>query len=74
MLANYSQMPQKLTWAIVEAYAKREDFVALISSKPNPKTVGTYRLLMNAGSDNFRASSVQGVVKRLTAKGVEVIV
>jgi UDPglucose 6-dehydrogenase len=74
LLANYSQVPQNLIQAIVEANATRKDFVAFDILKRNPKTVGIYRLVMKAGSDNFRASSVQGVMKRLKAKGVEVIV
>ena len=74
LLANYSQVPQNLMQAIVEANATRKDFVAFDILKRNPKTVGIYRLVMKAGSDNFRASSVQGVMKRLKAKGVEVIV
>jgi UDPglucose 6-dehydrogenase len=74
LLANYSQVPQNLIQAIVEANATRKDFVAFDILKRKPKTVGIYRLVMKAGSDNFRASSVQGVMKRLKAKGVEVIV
>jgi UDPglucose 6-dehydrogenase len=74
LLANYSQVPQNLIQAIVEANATRKDFVASDILKRKPKTVGIYRLVMKAGSDNFRASSVQGVMKRLKAKGVEVIV
>ena len=74
LLANYSQVPQNLIQAVVEANATRKDFVAFDILKRNPKTVGIYRLVMKAGSDNFRASSVQGVMKRLKAKGVEVIV
>jgi UDPglucose 6-dehydrogenase len=74
LLANYSQVPQNLIQAIVEANSTRKDFVAIDILKRNPKTVGIYRLVMKAGSDNFRASSVQGVMKRLKAKGVEVIV
>jgi UDPglucose 6-dehydrogenase len=74
LLANYSQVPQNLIQAIVEANSTRKDFVAFDILERNPKTVGIYRLVMKAGSDNFRASSVQGVMKRLKAKGVEVIV
>ncbi len=74
LLANYSQVPQNLIQAIVEANATRKDFVAADILKRNPRVVGIYRLVMKAGSDNFRASSVQGVMKRLKAKGVEVIV
>ena len=74
LLANYSQVPQNLIQAIVESNATRKDFVAAEILKRNPRVVGIYRLVMKAGSDNFRASSVQGVMKRLKAKGVEVIV
>jgi UDPglucose 6-dehydrogenase len=74
LLANYSQVPQSLIQAIVEANATRKDFVAFDILKRNPRVVGIYRLVMKAGSDNYRASSVQGVMKRLKAKGVEVIV
>jgi UDPglucose 6-dehydrogenase len=79
LLANYSQVPQKLISAIVEANTTRKDFIAerILALNPNPSgrfTVGIYRLVMKAGSDNFRQSSVQGIMKRLKAKGVEVIV
>jgi UDPglucose 6-dehydrogenase len=74
LLANYSQVPQNLIQAIVESNATRKDFVAFDILKRNPRVVGIYRLVMKAGSDNFRASSIQGVMKRLKAKGVEVIV
>lgn len=74
MLANYADVPQNLMRAIVEANATRKDFVAEDVLRRNPKVVGIYRLIMKAGSDNFRASSVQGIMKRLKAKGVEVIV
>ncbi len=74
LLANYSTVPQNLIQAIVEANSTRKDFVAFDILKRNPKVVGIYRLVMKAGSDNFRASSVQGIMKRLKAKGVEVIV
>ena len=67
-------MPQNLIQAIVEANATRKDFVAFDILNRNPRLVGIHRLVMKAGSDNFRASSVQGVMKRLKAKGVEVIV
>lgn len=66
--------PQNLMHAIVESNRTRKDFVADHILKHNPKVVGIYRLVMKAGSDNFRASSVQGVMKRLKAKGVEVVV
>lgn len=74
LLANYSEVPQNLIRAIVDANSTRKDFVAFDILKRQPKTVGIYRLVMKAGSDNFRASSVQGIMKRLKAKGVEVIV
>lgn len=74
MLANYQTVPQNLIRAIVESNTTRKDFVAFDILKRKPKVVGIYRLIMKAGSDNFRSSSVQGVMKRLKAKGVEVIV
>jgi UDPglucose 6-dehydrogenase len=74
MLANYADVPQNLMRAIVDANSTRKDFVAFDILKRKPKVVGIYRLVMKAGSDNFRASSVQGIMKRLKAKGVEVIV
>ena len=74
LLANYASVPQNLIGAIVSANSSRKDFVAQDILDRNPKTVGVYRLVMKAGSDNFRASSVQGIMKRLKAKGVEVIV
>ena len=74
MLANYKEIPQNLIHAIVEANSTRKDFVAFDILKRNPKVVGIYRLVMKAGSDNFRSSSVQGIMKRLKGKGVEVVV
>jgi len=74
MLANYSSVPQTLISAIVSANSTRKDFVAFDILGRNPKTVGIYRLVMKAGSDNFRASSVQGIMKRIKARGVKVIV
>ncbi|UOD49436.1 nucleotide sugar dehydrogenase [Orrella daihaiensis] len=74
MLANYKDIPQNLINAIVEANSTRKDFVAFDILKRNPKVVGIYRLVMKAGSDNYRSSSVQGIMKRLKGKGVEVIV
>jgi UDPglucose 6-dehydrogenase len=74
LLANYSAVPQSLIRAVVDANSTRKDFVASDILKRKPKVVGIYRLVMKAGSDNFRASSVQGIMKRLKAKGVDVIV
>ena len=74
LLANYADVPQHLMQAIVESNSSRKDFVAFDIMKRNPKVVGIYRLIMKSGSDNFRASSVQGIMKRLKAKGIEVIV
>lgn len=74
LLANYKDVPQALIGAIVTANSTRKDFIADDILKRSPKTVGIYRLIMKAGSDNFRASSIQGVMKRLKAKGVRVIV
>lgn len=74
LLANYEDVPQTLIKAIVDANRTRKDFVADSILKRQPKCVGIYRLVMKAGSDNFRASAVQGIMKRLKAKGVEVIV
>jgi UDPglucose 6-dehydrogenase len=74
LLANYNDVPQNLIHAIVESNTTRKDFIAASILKRNPKVVGVYRLVMKAGSDNFRSSSIQGVMKRIKAKGVEVIV
>lgn len=74
LLANYKDVPQNLIHAIVESNGTRKDFIASSILKRNPKVVGMYRLTMKAGSDNFRSSSAQGVMKRIKAKGVEVIV
>ena len=74
LLANYQEVPQNLIRAIVDANSTRKDFVAMDILKRCPKVVGIYRLIMKAGSDNFRASSVQGIMKRLKAKGIEVVV
>jgi len=72
--ANYESVPNSLISAIVEANKTRKDFIADQIIKLSPKTVGIYRLIMKSGSDNFRSSSVQGIMKRLKAKGIEVIV
>ncbi|GAA5142202.1 nucleotide sugar dehydrogenase [Thalassotalea piscium] len=74
LLANYRDVPNSMITAIVEANNTRKDFIADSIIKKQPKVVGIYRLIMKAGSDNFRASSIQGVMRRLQAKGVEVII
>lgn len=74
LLANYREVPQNLIHAIVEANTTRKDFIADEVIRRKPKVVGIYRLIMKAGSDNFRASSIQGIMKRIKAKGIEVIV
>lgn len=74
LLANYREVPQNLMRAIVDSNSTRKDFVSDEILLRNPKVVGVYRLTMKADSDNFRASSVQGIMKRIKAKGVEVIV
>lgn len=74
LLANYQDVPQTLVGAIVQANSTRKDFVAQDILARRPRTVGVYRLVMKAGSDNYRASSVQGIMKRLKAKGIEVII
>jgi len=72
--ANYSEVPQNLIQAIVDSNTTRKDFVADSIIARKPKIVGVYRLIMKSGSDNFRASSIQGVMKRIKAKGIEVVV
>jgi len=74
LLANYADVPNNLIQAIVDANRTRKDHIADMIIKKNPKTVGVYRLTMKTNSDNFRESSVQGVMKRIKAKGIEVIV
>ncbi len=74
LLANYDAVPQNIIRAIVDANSTRKDFLAEAIIKKHPKTVGVYRLAMKAGSDNFRQSSIQGIMKRIKAKGIEVIV
>jgi UDPglucose 6-dehydrogenase len=72
--ANYQDVPQNLINAIVESNTTRKDFVAASIVKRNPRIVGIHRLVMKSGSDNFRSSSIQGIMKRIKAKGIEVIV
>ena len=74
LLANYSDVPQNMIQAIVDANTTRKDFIAADVVAKNPKVVGVYRLVMKAGSDNFRSSAIQGSMKRIKAKGIEVIV
>jgi UDPglucose 6-dehydrogenase len=74
LLANYSEVPQNLIKAIVDANTTRKDFIAETVIRKKPKCVGIYRLIMKSGSDNYRASAIQGVMKRIKAKGIEVVV
>lgn len=74
LLANFDQVPNNIIRAIVDANTTRKDFIADSILRRNPKVVGIYRLVMKTGSDNFRASAIQGVMKRIKAKGVEVVV
>ena len=74
LLANYNEVPNNIIRAIVDSNTTRKDFVADAIVRKNPKRVGIYRLIMKAGSDNFRASSIQGVMKRIKAKGIEVVI
>ena len=73
LLANYGTVPQNIVRAIVDANSTRKDFIADVIIKQQPKAIGIYRLVMKAGSDNFRQSSVQGIMKRIKAKGIEVV-
>jgi UDPglucose 6-dehydrogenase len=74
LLANYRDVPNNLIGAIVESNTTRKDYIAASILKLKPKVVGIYRLTMKAGSDNYRASSIQGIMKRIKAKGIEVII
>lgn len=74
LLANYSDVPNNLIRAIVDANTTRKDFIANAIIKKKPQVVGVYRLIMKTGSENFRSSSIQGVLKRIKAKGIEVII
>jgi UDPglucose 6-dehydrogenase len=74
MLANYREVPQNLIQAIVQSNTTRKDFIAESILRKHPRTVGVYRLIMKAGSDNFRSSSIQGIMKRIKAKGIRVII
>jgi UDPglucose 6-dehydrogenase len=74
LLANYQNVPNNLIKAIVDSNTTRKDFIAEQIIKQNPKVVGIYRLVMKQGSDNFRASAIQGIMKRIKAKGIEVVI
>ncbi|POU75490.1 UDP-glucose 6-dehydrogenase [Leclercia sp. LSNIH6] len=74
LLANYQEVPNNLIRAIVDANSTRKDFIADSIINRNPKIVGIYRLVMKAGSDNFRSSAIQGIMKRIKAKGIEVVI
>ncbi|MCG3681425.1 nucleotide sugar dehydrogenase [Aliarcobacter butzleri] len=74
LLANYSEVPSNLIEAIVKSNSTRKDFIADSIVRKNPKVVGIYRLVMKTGSDNFRSSAIQGIMKRIKAKGIEVVV
>ena len=74
LLANYQNIPQNLIQAIVDSNTTRKDFVAFDIIKRDPKIVGVYRLIMKSGSDNFRSSSIQGIMKRIKARGIKIII
>jgi UDPglucose 6-dehydrogenase len=74
LLANFQDVPNNMVRAIVDANTTRKDFIAESILKRNPKVVGIYRLVMKSGSDNFRASAIQGIMKRIKAKGIEVVI
>ena len=72
LLANYDTVPQNIIRAIVDANSTRKEFLANLILEKKPKKVGIFRLVMKAGSDNFRQSSIQGIMKRLKAKGIDI--
>ena len=72
--ANYEDVPENLISAIVQSNTTRKDHIAQMIIDKNPKVVGVYRLTMKAGSDNFRSSAIQGIMKRIKAKGIEVVI
>jgi len=74
LLANYNDVPNNMIGAIVEANRTRKDFISQSILKKNPEVVGIYRLVMKTGSDNFRSSAIQGIMKRIKAKGIEVVI
>lgn len=74
LLANYADVPSNIVRAILDSNTTRKDFIAAAIIKRNPKVVGIYRLVMKTGSDNFRASAIQGVMKRTKAKGIKVVI
>ena len=74
LLANYQDVPQSLISAIIQSNATRKDFIAEQILAKQPKRVGIYRLVMKAGSDNFRQSAIQGIMKRLKAKGIDIVI
>jgi UDPglucose 6-dehydrogenase len=74
LLANYQNIPQNLIQAIVDSNTTRKDFVAFDIIKRDPRVVGVYRLIMKSGSDNFRSSSIQGIMKRIKARGIKIII
>jgi UDPglucose 6-dehydrogenase len=74
LLANYQDVPNNIIRSIVDSNSTRKDFIADSIVKRNPKVVGVYRLIMKSGSDNFRSSSIQGIMKRIKAKGIQVVI